>query len=168
MFMVSADPASSPVAFTGLALKQSGGAFNNSSLSGTGVFRIGGTGGSGQVLVDFVEAGLLTFDGKGTSTALLDENNEGQVILDSSALNYSYSVSSNGRVVVGPTGNTAAYVLYLVSPGTGFIEEDGSTGFLEPQSASPFTKGSIDGNFSLGDLTIPLNLSTTTSSGVAS
>jgi hypothetical protein len=167
IFMVSADPASSPVAFTGLALKQSGGPFDNSSLSGTCVFRTGGTGGSGQVLVDFVEAGLQTFDGGGTVTGLLDENNEGIVILDSSTPNYSYSVSSNGRVAVVTTAGTAVYVLYLVSPGTGFIEAAGGTGFLEPQSAGPFTEGSIDGSFSLGDLTIPLNLSTTASSGVA-
>jgi hypothetical protein len=167
MFMVSADPASSPVAFTGLALKQSGGPFNSSSLSGTSVFRTGGTGGSGQVLVDFVEAGLQTFDGRGTVTGILDENNEGIVILDSSTPSYSYSVSSNGRVAVVTTAGTVVYVLYLVSPGTGFIEAAGSTGFLEPQSAGPFAEGSIDGNFSLGDLTIPLNLSTTVSSGVA-
>ena len=136
LLMVSTDPVTNifASAYTGHALKQSGGPFNSSSLSGTSIFR-----------TEELTAGLETFDGRGTVTVLRDRDASGAVTLGSTT-NYCYSVSSNGRVTVTAAG-TPVSVLYLVSAGTGFIQNaDGSTGFFEPQSAGPFTETSIDGN----------------------
>jgi hypothetical protein len=166
MLMVSADPLTNLLfadGFNGQALKQSGGPFNSSSLSGTSVFRTGSAV-VGQVLSADVTAGLETFDGRGTVTVLQDQNAGGTVTLDSTTSN-SYSVSSDGRVTVTAAGAPVS-VLYLVSAGTGFIlNADGTTGLLEPQSAGPFTEASIGGNFFFGNLRTPLL--PTVSSGVA-
>jgi hypothetical protein len=170
MLMVSADPSSNPSIFSGQALKQSGGPFNNSSLSGTSVFRIASAGGGDQLVCEYVTAGLQAFDGEGTVTGLLDQNACGGVILDNTMPSFGYSVSSNGRVEIVTSAGTPVYVLYLASPGTGFIlsqglGEGGGTGFLEPQSTGPFGETSLDGNFFFGNPPSPLLPSV--SSGVA-
>ena len=157
MFMVSADSASNPRVFTGRALKQSGGPFNSSLLSGASVFSTGTAGD--------VTAGLEMFDGRVTVNVLQDQKNaNGTVTLDSTTSD-TYSVSSNGRVTVTVAGVPVS-VLYLVSAGTGFIlNADGSTGFFEPQSVGPFTESSIDGDFFFGN--VPMPALSPASSGVA-
>jgi len=148
LLIVSADQAINPLVFIGHALKQSGGPFNNDSLKGTSVFSP-----MGAASINDVAAGLATFDGTSTLTLLQDENEAGSVTLSKTG-SASYNVSNNGRATEIVDGSTVS-VLYLVSPGKGFIlntDSNAAVGFLEPQSAGPFTNSSIDGTFFFGDL----------------
>ena len=161
LLIVSAQQGANSLVFIGQALKQSGGPFSNGSLSGTSIFSTMGMG-----AIHDVTAGLYNFNGAGTATVLEDESNAGAVTLASTS-SASYSVESDGRVSV-MTGGSTVSILYLVSSDEGFIlntDPNASTGFFEPQSAGPFTESSIDGNFSFGNLMIPLV--STVSSGVA-
>jgi hypothetical protein len=161
LFMVSADQNTSGV-YIGYALKQLGAPFDNSSLKGTSVFAITGFASCCGVVVT---AGLDIFDGAGTVTVLQDQNSGGTVTL-ADTMNQTYSVASNGRVVV-ESGGTALSVFYLVSPGRGFIfNMDSRSGFFEPQAAGPFTDSSINGRFFFGNLQPPWGNLGTLVSGV--
>jgi hypothetical protein len=174
MFLVSADSSDNPSTFVGHTLKQSGEPFGSSSIAGTSVFRIAGTAGPG-VSCEVATAGLQTFDGTGTVTVLLDQNNCGQrggVGLDGLG-SWNYSVATNGRaaVVTSTLAGTLVYVVYFASPGTGFLWSSGlgvgggSVGFLEQQSTGAFSQSSLDGAFFFGNPPTP-SLQTI-SSGVA-
>ncbi len=160
LLIMSAEQAINPLVFTGQALKQTGGSFSNSSLHGTGVL-------STIATADDVTAGLATFDGAGTIALLQDQNNAGAVT-SGSTITETYSVASNGRVTVTAAGSTVS-ALYLVSPGVAFIlntDSHAGTGFLEPQSAGPFSNSSINGSFFFGDPS-PACCGTAAISGVA-
>ena len=145
LLLVSAEQGNTVFVFIGQALKQSGGPFSNGSLQGAGVL---------YTIAESpdVTAGLATFDGVGAITLLQDQNNKGS-ITSGTMTSESYSVASNGRVTVTAAGSTVSSI-YLVSPGMGFIlnaDSDAGTGFLEPQSAGPFSNSSINGTFFFGD-----------------
>jgi hypothetical protein len=146
LLIVSADQTINSIVFLGQAQKQSDGPFNNASLKGTSVFSP-----MGAASINDVAIGLATFDGTSTLTWLQDENEAGSVTLNKTGI-ASYNVSNNGRATE-IVGGSAVSVLYLVSPGKGFIlntDSNASVGFMEPQSPGPFTNSSINGTFFFG------------------
>jgi hypothetical protein len=65
-----------------------------------------------------------------------------------------YAVASNGRVTL--TGTTGPPVFYLVSQNKGFVISTNNNvgfGFVENQSAGPFSSSSISGTYAGGSIT---------------
>jgi hypothetical protein len=153
---------------TGMALQQSGGPFNASSLNGTAVFGAAGF----TVAGNDVTVGEVQFDGMGNLSGTNDENYFG-LSFSNAPITGTYTVDSNGlgggsiNEVKGP----GLSVFYLVSPDRGFILSGNDSlefGTFEPQTGGPFTNASLSGSYALG--TIPLLSSPRTSlaSGVLS
>ena len=135
--------ASNPIA-AGLAELQSA-TFSSSSLSGNIVLHDTAFSSSGPIVV----LGLLSADGA-TNISGPTFNNAGGMS-GSSTLTESYTIASDGRVSLVGGAHPAVYYLYGTNEGfevgTG---PDSSFGFLENQSAGPFTNSSISGAYSLG------------------
>jgi hypothetical protein len=152
---------SAPV-YTGSALKQSG-SFSNASLNGISVASFEGFSGAGG----YAALGLLTTNGTGGFTALIDENDAGTITAQGS-ITGTYSVdSTTGRVTLTVSSGHAP-VLYLASAGKGFWLGTGGAvqnGSFEPQVGSSFTNGSITGSYAFGD-DPPTVSGTTISSGI--
>ncbi len=151
---------------TGLALKQSGGPFTASSLNGAGVLNLTGFEASGTV----VAVGQEMFDGKGNLSGTRDENDAG-VITSNVPFSGTYTEDSNGlgRGVMTISGDPSPRSFYLVSPGKGFIISTGTSaqaGTFEPQTGGAFSSASLSGNYVLGTLPSPLNVSSAFVSGV--
>jgi hypothetical protein len=166
--LMSIDPQTGALAnslFAGSVLKQVGGPFGISSLSGTDVISLGGKGSSPGT--SDVQVGLLVPAGNGTFTLTTDENNAG-VITSNAPVSGTYTVAANGRVTV--TGGATPPVIYLVSQNKGFVvgtDTSVITGFFEPQVGTSFTNASLSGNYIFGEQA-PVVSSSSLSSGIAS
>jgi len=168
LLFVEVDPrdSSHSSAISGSALQQSGGPFAASSLNGAGVFNLTGLNGAGSDVV----VGQETLNGSGSLSGTIDENNVG-TITSNMAFTGTYTVDANGlgRGVITITGDQNPMPFYLVSPGKCFIINAGSSaqaGTFEPQTGGPFSNASVSGNYVLGTLPSPLNLSLSPVSGV--
>jgi len=146
LFFVATDPVVTNPRITGVAIGQDTTVpFNNSTLSGTGVFELTGVDSTGA-FTD-VAAGLATADGSGNVSGVFDENNGGSVSSNSSYIG-AYSASGSGRYTI--TLLNDSFVLYAVTSNKGFLIDQSSSvlsGFMEPQGNSPFTSSSIQGTF---------------------
>jgi hypothetical protein len=149
LFVVGTDPPSSTLPLlSGQVHRQiiPGGGFTNASLSGNVIFVFEGvTGGTGSIAV-----GQATLDGSGSLTGILDQNDGGTIVLNTSFAG-TYSVSSNGRTAIPTPTSIKPQVLYLEDTNRGFILEAAGSevtfGEIQPQAAGPFSAASLSGTF---------------------
>jgi hypothetical protein len=151
---------------TGMALQQSGGPFNASSLDGMAVFGASGF----TVAGDDVTVGEVQFDGMGNLSGTNDENYFGLLFADE-PISGNYTVDSNGlgRGVINSVKGPGLNVFYLVSPDRGFIlsgNDSSEFGSFELQTGSPFSNSSFSGNYALGTLPLLSNVGTSDVAGV--
>jgi Bacterial Ig-like domain (group 2) len=122
-------------------LKQTNASFGLGDLNATSVVY---TSGLGTIAgTTDTQLGLVTPNGTGGFSITLNEN-DGGALTSGTVTTGVYSVAANGRSLVSGVGKHNA-ALYLVGPNEGFIVSSGgkvSSGFLEPQSGSPFTNAS--------------------------
>ncbi len=153
LLMLGTDPQSSTPSFSGEMRSQSG-TFNSSSLNGISVFYLSGFSGGGNADATL---GLLSGN-SGTATISLYED-DGGTFHTSPGLSCSYTVASNGRVILTGTNCTGqAPVLYLTAASSGLMVSPGgvSSGAFEPQAAGPFSNSSESGTFFTGTSLVPL------------
>jgi hypothetical protein len=156
VLMLGADGGSNgPPVMEGTGYLRTTTTFNNATLSGTTVFVENAISNTNSTQYDQskVEAGFLTWDGKGNLSILDDENDAGNVTLADTDSG-TYSVDANGRVT---TGSSEGPNFYLVGPNQGFaVNGKPLVDFLyfENQSVPKggFTLASFDGGYSLGTL----------------
>jgi Big-like domain-containing protein len=153
---------------TGMALQQSGGPFNASSLNGTAVFGAGGFTAAGND----VTVGEVQFDGMGNLSGTNDENYFG-LSFPNAPISGTYTVDSNGlgRGVISEGMGPGLSNFYIVSPGRGFIISGNDSlelGAFEPQTGGPFSNASVSGNYALGTLPLLSSPGTSFASGVLS
>lgn len=131
----------------------------NSQLTGSFVYLIGGasvTGSEGPV----ADAARFTTDGSGSLSAVtLDDNNDGNYTHVSQASNASVALDTNnpgtgrGTFTFSGSGNTYSYVFYLVSSSQAVVQDVSAgivgDGPLLAQSSGPFTISNLVGNFAL-------------------
>ena len=157
VFLINTDPftVGGPPIFTGSAQKQTLTTFGVTSMNGTSVFmsESASSYAGGVPSAAYVGAGLFTFNGSGTITSAMVDENDGGAITQISGMAGTYTVASNGRMTMEMGGNTVPEVFYLVSPGKAFSVGTGGAvaeGSLKRQDAGPFSNGSITGNFIYG------------------
>jgi hypothetical protein len=146
LYCISSDAQSVNPLFLGTMLQQSGASFSNSSLTGTSVPYLSGVASSGTGVK--VELGLVQADGAGNFTQTADTNDGGT--FSSPGASGTYSVAANGRLTI-PVNQ--APIFYPVSANKAFgigTSPNVSFGFLEPQSAGPFTNASLTGSYDFG------------------
>jgi hypothetical protein len=147
MLMMAFDNAETPpVILAGQVLKQSG-TFTDASLDGVSVIELQSLGISGTAPT--VTAGLLTTTGNSATYTLSADQNQGGTMSTESDSG-GYSVSSNGRVTLTPSGGGSVTVLYLVAQNQAFaIGTDVGVDFgvIEPQTGSNFANASFSGNY---------------------
>jgi len=126
---------------TGPIVQGAAGPYTNSSLSGVSVF-------GWQSDPGVAETGLITWSGSGGFSLTGDENNNGT--LNSPSYSGTYSIASDGRVTLNPSGQSTTPIIYLTGQNQGFVinvDADGSVGQILPQSGSPFSAASFSGNY---------------------
>jgi hypothetical protein len=136
-------------AFCGSALPQSGVPFSAASLRGTSVFAL------------TASAGVMSADGNGNVTGTVDgsEDASGNTVTNQ-AFTGTYTVSANGRGTLSIFNQN--FVVWLLNQNSAFIIEAPNSsvvqaGFMEPQTAGPFTLSSIFGAFVSGGNSSPLD-----------
>jgi len=139
---------------TGMALQQSVGPFNATSLNGTSVFGAAGF----TVAGNDVAVGEVQFDGTGNLNGTNDENYFG-LSFSNEPIGGTYTVDSNGlgRGAITEASGPGLSTFYLVSPGRGFIISGNDSlelGTFEPQTGDPFSNASLSSNYAFG--TLPL------------
>jgi len=146
-----------PSALVGDSFAQQNIAFNNTSLTGSFAFLIGGSVGGGPIST----SGRFTADGAGGLTVVAaDENNSGSVTqLPSGTVTGTYAVDSNafgGGQLNWTDSNvgTFSFIFYLISPTKAVFQEIDSNivsdGNLSAQTTTPITAASMAGDYVLG------------------
>jgi hypothetical protein len=144
---ISSDAQNANPLFAGTVLQQSGAPFSNASVNGASVRYLSGIASSGSGVK--VEIGLVQADGAGTFSQTTDTDDGGT--FSSPTASGTYSVAANGRLTI--PGVNQAPLFYLVGPNQGFsigASANVSSGFMEPQSAGPFTNSSLSGTYAFG------------------
>jgi len=145
LIFLATDPINSPAnLLLQSMLRQGSGSFDNSSLNGVSVVETSGIVQTGPDVV----VGLLTTDGKGNGSLSYDEN-KGGTLTQQQTSKGTYSVASNGRTTLTGFGSTPT-VLYLVNPNQAFLVGQDNTvasGYLDPQSGTPFSTASAIGTY---------------------
>ena len=169
MLFISVDLQSSDPPFVGSALKQSGGPFSISSMSGPSVLYVSGLCGScgpGSTIASDLIAGIFTVPNSGSYSFNGDESKAGAI--SSFSYTATANVAPNGRVTA-LGGGPLPPLLYLVSPSRAFVMlVDGGVyaGFAEPQTGGPFSNHSASGAYVFGSITVT-HQNITHESGVA-
>jgi hypothetical protein len=171
LLIMSSDAQSSNHLFVGSALKQTLASFSASSLSAKSILYTTGLGNNGGTPGSRVSAGILTITSPGNFSFSGQQNSAGNISAQSAT--GTYSVASDGRVTFAGGGGGGAPIFYLVSADKAFVLfTDGSgssnveSGFLEPQSGSPFSNSSANGTYAFGTYQ-PEDTGVDLSSGVA-
>jgi hypothetical protein len=157
VFLINIDPFSpdGPPLFTGSAQKQSG-TFTSASISGNVVFlsQSASSYSGGIPSAAYTGIGLFNFSGTGTvSVTVLDENDGGTLNLNQTGMSGTYTVASNGRMIISSGGSPLPIVFYLIGPGKAFsIGTNGAVaeGQLKPQATGPFSNATLTGNYLFG------------------
>ncbi len=171
LLILSSDIQSTDNLFVGSALQQTVASFSGTSLNAASVLYTSGLGNNGGTAVSRVSAGILTPSG-GANFSFSGQQNSGGAISAQSATG-TYSVASNGRVTLAGGGGGGAPIIYLVGANKGLLLfTDGSTpghvesGFLEPQTGSPFSGSSTHTTYAFGTIQ-PDELNVNDEAGVA-
>ncbi|MHB8411803.1 MAG: beta strand repeat-containing protein [Candidatus Acidiferrales bacterium] len=150
ILLMTTDAESTKGLLSGQIVTQTSTAFTNTSLNGTVIFYA--TGRSSVAGDSSIIAGILTFNSTTLTITLSADQNDGGTAGTQTGT-FSYSVSANGHVTItGGGGNNPD--LYLVDTNKAFFmgtAGDVNAGFLEPQSAGPFTNSSVSGNYFSGE-----------------
>jgi len=132
----------------GYALRQSGAPFGNTALQGNHVFEL--SGGSANAAV--ATTGLLSSDGAGAITGMLDRN-DNYVISAGLSYTASYSVAANGRGTLSSSALPTT-IFYLTGSGKALLMQGPGaavqTGTLERQLAAPYSTANLIGQFASG------------------
>jgi hypothetical protein len=141
-------------AYTGKALKQSGG-FTTSSLNAPMVlYATGISTNTSPSTTTRTEMGIITVPSSGNLSYSGYKNDSGVPGTSSSNGSVGYSVAASGRVTL--TGATAGMPLfYLVSANQAFVlftDNNVESGSVEPQSGSPFSNSSANGTYAFGTI----------------
>jgi Putative Ig domain len=155
MLTLSTDLQSTNSLFVGSALQTTQSTFAPNSLNAPSILYTTALGNNGGTTVSRISAGIVSPNGSGTFSFSGYQNQGGTSTAQSAS--GSYSVASNGRVTF-PGGGNNAPIMYLVSPNKGFalftdnslINPKVESGFLEPQTGSPFSNTSASGTYSFG------------------
>lgn len=158
MYVVSAgkcfviSDVSDPEVQSGPVLQQSGSPFSSSSLNGAAILTVQSEDG---VPAPVATLGQVTFTA-GSFSGVVDQNDNGTVALSQSASGtWSLTAASHGRFLLTPSG-AHPLVGYLIGPNRAFLTDSASVipsfATLEPQSAGPFTNGSLSGTYFVGTL----------------
>jgi hypothetical protein len=137
--------------FAGRILQQSSPSFSNSSVNGTSVRYLSGMATSGSGVK--VEVGLVQADGNGNFTYTADANDGGSISSPTAA--GTYTVASNGRVMVTISGQTLTSLYYLVNSNEAFdisTSPNATAGLLVPQAKGPFSNASLSATYSFGQV----------------
>ena len=137
--------------FAGRILQQSSASFSNSSLNGTSIRYLSGMATSGSGVK--VEVGLLQADGSGNFTYTADADDGGSI--SSPTAEGTYTVASNGRVIVTISGQTLTSLYYLVNSNEAFdisTSPNVTSGFIKPQATGPFSNASLSATYSFGQV----------------
>lgn len=156
LFIINIDnyTVSGPPIFTGSAQKQSG-TFSNASMNGNIVFMSQSAAeyGGGVPTKSYAGIGLFAFNGSGTLTSGIIDENDGGTVSQTTGTG-TYTVASNGRMTITIDGmGTIPEVFYLIGPGKAFsVGTNGavSEGLLKSQATGPFTNASLTGNYLFG------------------
>jgi hypothetical protein len=164
LLVVTTGSGATVATISGEALVQTLASFSNSSLNGNAVeYNSGlGSGGAGS---SSVTIGVVAANGSGGATLTEDINDGGSITADSTLSGITYSVATGGRV----TTNASGPILFLVGTNEAFILSTNNSvefGFLEPQSAGPFSTSTVRGNYFFG-VEPPVVTASSVSSGVA-
>ena len=168
LLVISTDAISSAGLTSGMELSQTSSSFITSSLNASAVFYEVGVNAASAITQSNVKIGLFSPDGNGGLSMTFDQNNGGTITSNSTTSGLTYSVASNGRVIVSG-GSGSQLILYLVDTNRAFfLDMDGSVGFgfVEPQSGAPFSISFIKGNYAFG-VAPPAVSASTVSSGAA-
>jgi large repetitive protein len=146
MMSSSAQSATSPLSI-GDAQLQSG-SFTLSSMNAPNTLFGSGQTTSGTGSAGYVEAGVFSPDGNGNFTFSGDQNSGGTIATES--MTGTYTVATNGRVLVYTGGSMPVLLFYLVTANKGFVlftDSHVMSGFAEPQIGGPFTNASLTGTY---------------------
>jgi hypothetical protein len=154
LLVMSSDARTVNNLFAGSAMKQSGGPFANTSLSGKSVFYDSKpSGGGGGTPNSSVEIGIVTTTGASATFSFVGYDNGGGSIGTPTNNNASgtFTVASNGRVTLAaPGGGGGIPEFYLFSPNNGFTVDSGNgahSGLLEAQTST-----SVSGTYAYGSI----------------
>lgn len=132
----------------GQALKQSGGPFSGSSVSGPYVGYVSGLGSTaGTSAVEFFVANISN-----PNISATDALSDGGTF-SSTAFAVTYTVTSAGRMVT--VGGNHPPLLYVVNSNQAFFLGSHTaveSGFVQTQTGSPFSAASFNGAFAFGDI----------------
>jgi hypothetical protein len=147
MLMMAFDTTDSPpVTLSGQVLLQSG-TFTDGSLDGTSVLEMQSLGSTGNTVT--VTAGLLKTTGNSATYTLgADQNQAGTMSTEN--VSGTFSVASNGRGTLTPSGGGSAVVFYLIAQNEAFTigtDLGVSYGGMQPQTGSSFANASLSGNY---------------------
>jgi hypothetical protein len=154
LLVLSVDTLSANAPLVSGLIDQQTGTFSNGSLNGPAVLQLNGLASISGALLPDITLGLFTGDGNGNVTVAYDEY-KGQ-LLSPQTFTGTYSVdTSSGRATLKSAG-TPSFV-YLLDNNQAFVlggDSSVSSGLLQAQSGSSFTKASFKGNYLGGSLTL--------------
>jgi Putative Ig domain len=154
LYVISVDKVGSNVPLISGVVEQQTGTLSNASLSGSAVLGMKGLASLSGALAPDITLGVATFNGTGGLTVAYDEY-KGQ-LLSPQSFTGTYSVTAaSGRVALTSSGTPA--ILYLLDTNQAFVlggDTSASSGFLQPQSGSSFTKASFTGNYLGGSIAL--------------
>jgi YVTN family beta-propeller protein len=135
--------------FSGQIVQQQGLAYSDSDLNGVSVLGLQGLDTSCTPACADALLGLVTWNGAGSLSFTGDEN-DGGTVSSNSGLAGTYSVGSNGRVLISGGGNHNP-IFYLTGKNAGFAVSSGGSkvqfGSMVAQAGSNFNNNSISGNY---------------------
>lgn len=154
MLVLSTDTASTSGLVAGEIDAQSGGPYSNGSLSSAVVMGVDSTvSGGSQVML-----GVVTFDGTGSATFSMDENNAGTLATVTGKGTYTVPGATTGRFTIALPQGLLVLVGYLVSPNQAFVlgsDGDVTVGSFQVQSAGLLTTSSLNFAGFFGDRAFP-------------
>jgi YVTN family beta-propeller protein/uncharacterized repeat protein (TIGR03803 family) len=134
--------------FSGQIEQQQGLTYSDSDLNGVSVLGLQGLDTSCTPACPDAQLIFATWNGSGSLSATLDENDGGTV--SSSSASGTYNVGSNGRVTISGGGGHNP-IFYLTGKNAGFSVSSGGQkaqfGSMVAQSGSNFNNNSISGNY---------------------
>ncbi len=145
MLMMEFDT-TTPRILAGQVLQQSG-TFTDASLSGTSVIELQSLGSTGSVPT--ATAGLITTTGNAATYTISADRNQGGTTNTLSEAG-TFSVASNGRVSLLPTGGGNTRILYLINANQAYAVGTNigvDSGMIKPQSATSASGAYVGGSF---------------------
>ncbi len=135
---------------SGQIVQQQGLTYTDSDLNGVSVLASQGLDTSCNPACADAQLAFVTWNGSGSLSAMLDENDGGTVSSSGSGSGTTYSVGSNGRVPISGGGGHSP-IFYLTGKNAGFAIDSGGSkvqfGSMVAQSGSNFNNNSISGNY---------------------